>query len=152
MNKKGFLGVDVLSIDMITLVIFLLVLIAVMLSISRCSLMRSQGIDESQRNGLDILVAQVNALRVENGEKVFASKIDGNFQIDVYGKCKEKKSIKCSVKPKICLVNTKNNEISPYCREIQGTDLVSATGIRISNDIKMEKTKEDGEEITRIYS
>jgi len=149
MNKKGLFGIP--WYEMLSLVIFVIMLGAIFTAVSKYrSPLKKAGIDDEAVNGVDILVAQIEALRTKDGEKEFASKIDGTLQIDVYGKCKEEQTTKCSRRPRICVTNPAKRAES-YCRDVEGTDLQSAT-ISASGDIKMEKTEKDGEVVTRIYT
>ena len=152
MGKKGWFKIP--GIELLSLVVFVIVLMfAIPAGMKGCSLIKGRGVDEEQRNRFDMLVVYINNLRVEDGEKPFLSKMEGNFQIETYGKCEKNQEpgVDCSTKPKICLRNMENKESSPYCKPVENTDLEQGI-LAIDKDLKLKKVEEDNKIITKIYT
>lgn len=151
MDKKGFLGIPLG--ETLELLTFLLALGVIFTIFYRgCSMVKKTDINEEQKNKLDMLASYINELRVEDGEKIFPIKIDDKFKIEAYGKCKanEQPGVDCSTQPKICLKDITNEKISPYCRYVENTDLVSDTEIKATDGFKLKKVEKDNRIITEI--
>ena len=151
MDKKGLFNIP--WEEMVSLTVLVLVLIFAIPAVAKgCSLMKKSSINEEQKNKLDMLATYINELRVEDGEKIFPIKVDDEFKIEAYGKCKanEQPGIDCSTQPKICLKDITNEKISPYCRYVENTDLVSDTEIKATDGLKLKKVEKDNIMITEI--
>jgi len=133
-----------------SLTIFVVVLIfAIPLVAKGCSLLEKR-IDEQERNKFDILLAQINSLNVEDGEKTFPISIKARFQIETYKRCKETEEIGCSPRPKICLRDTTNQKINPYCRYIEKADFDKSDTLSAVNGLKLKKIEVDKKTIIQV--
>ena len=152
MNKKGSINFPLAI--LISVVTFLLVFgVGYAVFSKGRSIVKKTDIDDEEKNKISNLVRYINALRVEDEEKTYTISIEGNFQMEVYGKCEknEQPGIDyCSTRAKICLRDNSNNRL--HCEDVKNTDLESNGKPLVAvKGLKLKKTEENGKEVTRVY-
>jgi hypothetical protein len=151
MNKKG--STNIPWEEMLGLTVLIIVVMGVSPGIIKgCSTAKSINIAEQDQNNFEILIAQINALRVEDGKKEFPLSISEDYQIETYKKCTNEETPttnRCASRPKICIKYVKNDKKAPHCQYIENTEFEPTT-ITASNGLTMKKINQEGVSITSI--
>jgi hypothetical protein len=123
MNKKG--GAEQQTWVEFMQALFLIICLAIFvpLAISMCSQLKQTSIQDRNVDTFNILAGYLDQLPVSETATKFPLKFDSQYLIQVLRRCtsaNQVRGVECSVAPRICLVDTDNKNIAPFCHELKG--------------------------------